>query len=89
MRHVADLLGQMNAPDLGILVLRSAEDDASAPAVVGDAILAEQRLRSRLESQTDETATQPEKTLPLDPLWERVETVLRVRTADTFDAPGK
>lgn len=89
MRHVADLLGQLNTPEIGLLVLDSASAAASAPAVVGDAIAAEERLRTRLETQRSRTATQPGPVLLLAPLWETVETLLRLETGGGSTKPER
>lgn len=98
MRHIADLLGQLDAPELALLVLDSAETAASAPAVVGEAIEAEQRLRSRLEDHANGASSQTSEPLTLGPLWDLVEAVLRQQdlgntrpphTEDTGQLPSK
>lgn len=81
MRHVAALLGQLGHPELGLLVLDSADADASAPAVSGDAVDAEARLRSSLDAASG-TGGGPgqegrgRSPLALAPLWGRVAAVL-------------
>lgn len=79
MRHIADLLGQLDAPDVGLLVLDSAAAAPSAPAVVGDAVLAEEQLRATLRARVEQIGTPaaPGAPVALMALWERVETILR------------
>jgi len=77
MRHVADLLGQLDAPATGLLVLDSANAAPAAPAVTGEAIQAEKQLRTRLEALAAEIGDDdraPPSTLV--PLWEQVEPIL-------------
>ncbi len=76
MRHIAALLGQLGHPDQGLLVLESANTDPSAPAVTGDAVEVEDRLRNRLAAQIGDDERAPQPTLALIPLWEQVATVL-------------
>ena len=75
MRHVADLLGQIGEPGLGLLVLESADDDIGAPAVVGTAINAHDALRDRLRAEAG--STEPVMPLSLGALWAEVEIPLR------------
>lgn len=74
MRHVADLLGQVGAPELGLLVLESADDDVGAPAIVGTAVRTHDQLRTRLRTQAD--STRPVEPVSLAALWGEVEPVL-------------
>lgn len=76
MRHIAALLGQLGHPALGLLILDSAAADPSAPAVTGDGVDAEARLRSRLQQgRGPSDGPQP---VALATLWARV--------ADTLEA---
>jgi len=85
MRHVAALLGQLGHPELGLLVLDSADADASAPVVSGDAVDAEAVLRRSLDAArrtdrgtgSDASAEGSDRSpLALAPLWGRVAAVL-------------
>ena len=76
MRHIAALLGQLGHADLALLILDSAIAEPSAPAVTGDAIEAEARLRDRLAQASSERARAGQRPLALVPLWEQVGAVL-------------
>ena len=75
MRHVADLLGQIGEPELGLIVLESAENDVGAPAIVGAAVQSHEQLRTRLRDQAG--STRPVASVPLAALWDDVESTLR------------
>lgn len=84
LRHVADLLGQLGSPQLGLRVLESAVHDVGAPAVVGAAVRTEDELRARLRAQAGSTPSGSPVSLPA--LWDDVQPVLR-HTAE--DGPGR
>lgn len=78
LRHVAVLLGQLDEPSAGLLVLDSANADPAAPAVTGGAIRAEEDLRAGLEAQAAPISDLGHRTpLGLAPLWEQVAKILR------------
>ena len=74
MRNIADLLGQLDAPETALLVLDSANAATSAPAVTGAALKVKEHLRAQVGEIDAERAP-----MALGPLWEQVEQVLRNR----------
>lgn len=79
LRHIADLLGQLGDPDLGIVILDSANAAAGAAAVVGEAVQVEAALRASLverPARSRDTAPEP---MSIGRLWDTVEPALQMR----------
>lgn len=82
MRHVADLLDQLDAPSMSLLIRDSAEADPTAPALTGAAVETDRQVRAALHAQLQEVHVDRADPMALGPLWSQVEATLRRRIDD-------
>lgn len=82
MRHIADLLDQLEAPNISLLIRDSAEADPAAPALTGAAVGADRQVRAALQAQLQDVGMDRAAPLALGRLWTQVEATLRCRIDD-------